>query len=351
MSTCQTPRIPSLDGLRAVSIALVLLGHLCGTRGFPASSQTAMLYSNFGVRVFFVISGFLITTMLIQERENRGQISLSAFYVRRAWRIFPAAFAYLLVIVPLNWTALSRADILSAITYTVNYRNATPWSLGHLWSLAVEEQFYLLWPLVLALAWRRRTQVAVFVVAAGPFVRALFYFAGLPAKANGSYFPAVADTLAAGCLIAILAPELRRWRAIASPWFLLVPLASALVPLTHVWLKFYWSVGLTAMNLGIALSVLHCIEKKHWILNVRPVVWIGMLSYSLYLWQQPFLNRASSAWSTSFPVNLCLALLAAMLSYYCVERPGLKLRQKFALRRSQNNHGKAGQIAEYGAAD
>lgn len=339
MTNSSTSRVPSLDGLRAISIALVLLGHLCGTRGFPFVSQTAMLYSNFGVRVFFVISGFLITTLLVREHEKSGEISIPEFYRRRAWRIFPAAFAYLVVIVPLNWSVLSRAEILTALTYTVNYREHTSWALGHLWSLAVEEQFYLVWPFVLALAWRRRTLIAAGVMATGPIVRTLFYLAGLT-SGNGQYFPAVADSLAAGCLLALLEPELRRRaRFIASPYFIAVPLATALIPLTHVWLKFYWSVGLTLMHIGIALSIRHCMERPYRVLNARPMVWIGMLSYSLYLWQQPFIDRASSDWWRSFPWNIAFALGAATLSYYAVERPCLKLRERLAARETNRISG------------
>lgn len=324
----RSERVPSLDGLRAISIALVLLGHLCGTRGFPSQSQTAMLYSNFGVRVFFVISGFLITTLLIKEREACGKISLTGFYVRRAWRIFPAAFAYLCVITLVNWRTLAGAEILSAFTYTINYRTESAWVLGHLWSLAVEEQFYLLWPVVVALAWKRRRQVAAGVILAGPFVRAAFYFAGA-AHANGKYFPCVADALAVGCLLALAEPELKRHvHIIRSRWLLLIPVVSALIPLTHVWLKFYWSAGLTIMHVGIAISVLHCIEKRYWVLNSRPICWLGVLSYSLYLWQEPFINRGSNGWWAAFPQNLGLAFAAAILSYNLVEGPCLRVRDR-----------------------
>lgn len=316
-------RIPSLDGLRALSITLVLLGHLSGTAGFFVNSYTLMMYSNFGVRVFFVISGYLITSLLIKEHERTGAISLRAFYVRRAWRIFPAAFVYVAIVTALRWHDLNRAELIAAATYTINYLGEKSWLLGHLWSLAVEEQFYLLWPFAVALAWKERARVAAAVIGLGPIVRIAFYFAGLTAG-NGKYFPAVADCLAAGCLVAIFEPRLREY--VRSRWFVLVPLATCLMPLTHVWLKFYWSAGLSMMQIGIALSVLHCIERRYWILNLRPVAWVGVLSYSLYLWQQPFLNRAGSSFMNTFPVNLAAALGAACLSYYFVERPCLKLR-------------------------
>ncbi len=328
MQPLATSRIPSLDGLRAISIALVILGHLCGTRGFPLQSKTVMIYSNFGVRVFFVISGYLITRLLMIEHARTGTVSLRDFYVRRAFRIFPAAFAYLAVIVPLNWKAISWGELMAALTYTVNYRAQTCWALGHLWSLAVEEQFYVVWPVALVLAWRRRTLIAALVVAAGPLIRAGFYWAGMT-QANGKYFPAVADSLAAGALITLLEPEFRKHlSAIRSKWFLIVPTLTVLIPLTHVSLKFYWSVGLTLMQLGIALSICHFVERRYEFLNGRVVVWIGVLSYSLYLWQEPFLNRAETSWWTAFPQNLLLAMIAASLSHYLVERPFLRMRDR-----------------------
>jgi peptidoglycan/LPS O-acetylase OafA/YrhL len=319
-------RIPSLDGLRALSISLVILGHLSGTSGFPADSYTLMMYSNFGVRVFFVISGYLITSLLIKEHERSGAISLRAFYIRRAWRIFPASFAYLAIVAALRWNTMSHTELLAAATYTINYVGERSWLLGHLWSLAVEEQFYLLWPFALTLAWKKRAWIAAAVVALGPLVRVGFYFAGMTAG-NGKYFPAVADCLAAGCLVSILEPKLRAY--VGRRWFVVVPLLTCVLPLTHTWLKFYWSIGLSLMQIGVSLSVLHCIERRYWILNVRPVVWVGVLSYSLYLWQQPFLNRTGTSWVNACPANLFAALGAACISYYLVERPCLRLRDSF----------------------
>ncbi len=149
-------------------------------------------------------------------------------------------------------------------------------------------------------------------------------------QANGKYFPAVADSLAAGALITLLEPELRKHISlIRSSWSLLVPILTALIPLTHVWLKFYWSIGLTVMHLGIGLSICHFVECKYRLLNVRAVVWLGVLSYSLYLWQEPFLNRAGTSWWTAFPQNVVFALAAACVSHYAVERPFLQMREKF----------------------
>jgi peptidoglycan/LPS O-acetylase OafA/YrhL len=104
-------------------------------------------YGSFGVRIFFVISGFLITGLLLNERERTGTISLPDFYVRRAYRILPAAYVFMLAMIAAHWHALSWSSIFAALTYSSNYLHEKNWVLGHLWSLSVEEQFYLLWPL------------------------------------------------------------------------------------------------------------------------------------------------------------------------------------------------------------
>ena len=110
--------------------------------------------------------------------------------------------------------------------------------------------------------------------------------------------------------------------------FLAVPLLTILIPLTQFWSnRFYESVGFTLFQIGVALSLVHVMERRYWLLNSAAFVWVGSISYSLYLWQQPFLNRWSSAPWAAFPLNLVLAVLFAAASYYLVEEPFLKLRE------------------------
>src|SRR5438034_718829 len=170
-------RIPSLDGLRAVSIALVVLGHLCGTSGFalPGSFANTLALGELGVGVFFVISGFLITKLLLEEAEGTGRISLLRFYLRRTFRIFPPYYAFILVLIVLDaarWITLSSGDLVHTLTYTANYHAGRSWNVGHAWSLSVEEQFYLLWPPVLLVLGRwGGLRVALAFIAAAPLVR------------------------------------------------------------------------------------------------------------------------------------------------------------------------------------
>jgi peptidoglycan/LPS O-acetylase OafA/YrhL len=146
-------RIPSLDGCRAISVFLVLFGHACETKNLDFSRYLPRLgqVATLGVTVFFVISGYLITSLLLEEERRHGRISLSMFYLRRAFRIWPVAYAYIAVVAALQAAGaltLPRYNLLYAATFTMNLAPQGSWWLGHLWSLAVEEQFYFVWPAV-----------------------------------------------------------------------------------------------------------------------------------------------------------------------------------------------------------
>jgi peptidoglycan/LPS O-acetylase OafA/YrhL len=324
--------IPSLDGLRAISIAFVLLAHLSGTRHF-ADSHLLMSLGEFGVRVFFIISGYLITTILLEELQRKGSVSLIRFYFRRTMRLFPAAYFLILVmaiLAAMKFVQLERRDLLFALTYTMNYNETRGWPLGHLWSLAVEEQFYLLWPLTLRSMPRlqsKRLLLAILVL--GPVFRITSPYVG-PAF----NFLRWSDALATGCLLAMMRDELIAIpgyaRLLASRWFFLVPvaaLAANYIPSTKV----EWLVGETIMNIAIAISVDWAMRNADTLpgrfLNQPTISFIGVLSYSLYLWQQFFLDRNSDRWYCAFPSNVALALVMALVSYLIIEAPFLRLRK------------------------
>jgi peptidoglycan/LPS O-acetylase OafA/YrhL len=326
-------RIHSLQGLRAACISFVVLSHLSGTRNFP-HSHLLEIYGNLGVRIFLVVSGYLITAQLLKEHERTGRISLKTFYARRAFRIFPAAYVFMVVAVVTHWAVLTGPNILTALTYTVNYYQQGNYVLGHLWSLGVEEQFYFLWPLSLLLFYRNRLKIVAAVIVAGPPLRVLFWLVWGPAGLNHP-FPVFMDALAMGSAMSILEPQISRFQgALASRWFLFVPGVTLVLPLIQLWnTRAYQVAGLTALHLGIALSLKHVMLRRYALLNVWPVMWLGAISYSLYLWQQLFLNRGSSALWTAFPLNLGLSILLATASYHLVEQPFLKLRERWTRNR------------------
>jgi len=337
-------RIPSLDGLRAISIVMVLFGHLAGTRGFPVSTATGNYLNSaeLGVHVFFVISGFLITRLLLDELARKQRIALGRFYLRRTLRIFPPYYTFIAVLVLAGMAGalqLAPHDGLRALTYTTNYDESRSWYVGHTWSLSVEEQFYLLWPAVLILARTRRAiLIAAGVVLAAPLVRlALWELWRLPI---GARFETVADAIAVGCVLAGIREWLHRTpgytRLLSSPLFVLVPILAIAANLTHDHPVAYYLVGFGVVNVCVVLCVDWAVTYPEGaigrVLNAGPVVFLGVMSYSLYLWQQPFLHRASSAAIASFPLNILLALACALASYYLVERPSLRLRRRIEKR-------------------
>jgi peptidoglycan/LPS O-acetylase OafA/YrhL len=291
----------------------------------------------FGVVVFFVISGFLITGLLLDEIERAGRVDLGRFYLRRTVRIFPPYYAFLICLAIAAATgavALVSGDVFSAMTYTANYKLDRSWFVGHTWSLSVEEQFYLLWPaLLLVTGVRRGLWVAAAVVVVAPVLRLVLGFWPALRPGIGETFPSVADALATGCVLAGLHPGLARsaqWRTfLDGRRFWLAPLA-VVICARNPWTKLDWLLGQTVMNLGIAVVIERALhapgDRLGRMLNARPLIFVGVLSYSLYLWQQLFLNRRGSSIVQSFPLNLLLVALAALASYHAIEQPFLRLR-------------------------
>jgi len=295
--------IPSLDGLRAVSIGLVIGSHCISGlasrfNGFP--SMEIGLLGQPGVDVFFVISGFLITYLLLKEFDRAGTISLKRFYLRRFFRIFPAFYVFLAV-VGLLWrggvVSFNLRSYVTAATYTYNYsRLASGWALGHCWSLSLEEQFYLLWPPCLALLGRKKSSYLAFgIIALSPVSRGVSYFVAPAFRGSeGIMLHTRLDTIMFGCLIALLWEDaafnrfldrvLRPGLVAFSAFFFLVvsPIAEA-----HFWAKYTWPVGYTLRGACVSAVLIYAIRSPASglgrILNGRAIRHIGVISYSLYL--------------------------------------------------------------------
>jgi peptidoglycan/LPS O-acetylase OafA/YrhL len=346
-SVASARRIPALDGLRAVSIGLVLVGHLAGTKGFASLSAIQMFgdVANLGVSMFFVISGFLITSLLLREQADTGRIRLGAFYARRACRILPAASAYLLTIAIAAMTTatvrVSSADWAHALTFTMNYHQARGWWLGHLWSLSVEEQFYFLWPAVIVIFGRRLSLgIAASAVALAPVWRVAAWWLWPDARDGiGETFPTVMDAIAVGCVLAASAEWLMRraWyrRLLASPAFLAAPALVVICTVLDRHPSFFLSAGMTLRDLGIAVIVHGAILRSRQgaaaLLDAPPLAFIGRISYSLYVWQQPFLNRHSAAPFAAFPINIACAFVCALASFVFVEARAQRLRERLGV--------------------
>ena len=335
-------RIPSLDGFRAISIGLVVFGHLLGTSGFlPLDVNKHLALGELGVRVFFVISGFLITNLLLAEAASTGRIRVGRFYLRRTFRIFPPYYVFILALALaelVRWIELAPGDLVRTLTYTSNYHVTRSWNVGHTWSLSVEEQFYLLWPaLIVVLGGRRAVWIAASFVLAAPLIRLGLWELTVSARDGvGHRFETIADSIAVGCVLSGARAWLHRQplydRVLVSRWLLLAPIVVVLSGALSQHPRIDFLVGFTLRNVLVAL----CIDR--WVtypsgrigdvLNSRPFVFVGLISYSIYLWQQVFINRYTTSLPTSFPLNIALAVVAALASYYLVERPSLRLRQR-----------------------
>jgi len=322
-------RIPSLDGLRAISIALVMVSHLVKWKHISAAPLQA--YGGLGVHIFFVLSGFLITNLLLQEQERTSTISLQNFYVRRAFRIFPAAFLFLAIVCVLYWREMRWTHIAAAVFYVANMDDAKPWIFGHLWSLSIEEQFYLLWPFAVKKWYRHRTAILLSVFLFTPVFRTFVYAVRDHGALVGS-LPVFADQLAIGCLLAVFANRLPRIptyaAALMAGFALLAPWYPANTAGRTLFMLF---VLRPLLNVCIAGIVLHVIQVPYRALNWAPVAWLGRISYSLYLWQELFCSNASLHYGF---VLVLPAIACACLSYYLVEQPMLRLREKLARKQS-----------------
>lgn len=313
-------RIPALDGLRGVAILLVLLDHVFGERG-----------GVLGVDLFFVLSGFLITSLLLDERTRTGAISLRGFYARRAVRLLPALLLMVVTVVAVAVaTGRSTGRELAAagigLSYTSNVMlilnpHAVTSNFTHLWSLAEEEQFYLLWPPILILCLYRRW--LPWAAAAAAVLSAVdLYFV---ADANVARFWPYAgpDTHASpiivGCVAALLAA--RGCRVSAPVGYAAIAVTAALVVVQSLNLD---PVPLwPPFAIGAALAVWWLAESSGVVartLSVRPLVYVGAISYALYLW-----NSVVFAVFPFPPIDtVWLAVLLAAGSLRYVERPVLR---------------------------
>ncbi|WP_052460937.1 acyltransferase family protein [Microbacterium gorillae] len=339
--------IPSLDGIRALAVIFVIWGH--GAATLPQTPVVEQLRAflpggYFGVQVFFVLSGFLITTLLLREQSKNGRISLGGFYRRRAYRILPALFLFLLIVTVLALTGVINGvgprDIISPALFLRDYWPLDgAWWTGHLWSLSVEEQFYILWPLLVLLLPRRvAVRVLIVGIVLSPFIRIGTYLLPfVPDAAVTFMFHTRADALMIGCLLAFSVGTERFERFAAwvfdhhLQWWVVVWLPVSWImtsKLQGVWL---YTVGYLGDALAIATVMLWMMRRPQSpfgrLLNTRVMVHIGLISYSLYLYQQLFQTTHNTTWFGGLTIGGLLAMfLAAELSYQLVEKSFLRLR-------------------------
>jgi peptidoglycan/LPS O-acetylase OafA/YrhL len=356
----QRPRhIPSLDGLRALSVVLVLVLHTLWAEAWIHPMHLWYLVlgnGSMGVSIFFVISGYLISTLLLREWDKKGKISLRSFYIRRAFRILPPLYVYILFLAVLGATGhlpgMDFREFITAVTFTRNYIPSGLWAMEHFWSICVEEQFYLIWPSVLVFYLLHRkgaegrkaaSRIALGVIVLEPFIR-LFCFRYVPIARNPGAFHMQADGLMFGALGAMQQGHARfeKVYGFATRWPWLLPLLIFFVSgALGIWFGNYWNMpmGYTVDGFLILMWLLWLVRNPASLqgraFNQPAVMWLGRLSYSLYIWQTFFLHHdskdvfgGSTIWN-SFPTNWLCILAMAVFSYYCIEQPSLRVRDVF----------------------
>jgi len=347
---------PALDGVRALAVLLVVAVHVTYVL-VPEWTDRWVPGGFLGVDVFFVLSGFLITTLLLEEHGRSGTVSLRAFYGRRAVRLLPAVFALLLVHGVL--AAAAHADLhlelrtaAAVAFYAMNWVLAAGGKvsagLGHLWSLGIEEQFYLVWPLLLlvALGRRRPTRAIVAIALVGiawaTGIRAWLWLHDAGWDRIYVRTDARIDELLIGVLLAVgfragwRVP--RQWRHAGAGGLVLLLVFSVVARRDSGWL--YVASGFTAVGLAAAALIASLLEPDAPLRRVfawPPAVRLGRMSYSLYLWHVPIFSVVADRLAGRPPAERLVAgmvgaTVATMASYHLVERPMLRLRRRAALR-------------------
>ena len=325
--------------MRGLSVLFVIMSHgvIWPRIGIHSPGILAVFSAHVGVNVFFALSGFLITMLLIKERSVTGTISLRGFFMRRALRIFPLyllAITLLLVMDVIGAANIESCAFAFAYSYTLNFApiSCSFSSMSHFWSLAVEEHFYLLWPLIFLLGRRFACVFAVF------FAAACVYFA----PALQSYFPdhqvwrwtfPAAAPIAFGCLSAFICNSKKiadLFGSKKSSSILLVAIISGLASPAFYNGELVWLLSLSCLILYIFHNQCSLIVR---VLEFRPLALLGVISYGLYVWQGFFTGNGPYRMAEQFPpvldTGLLLTFFAAPLSFLFFEEPILKLKKRY----------------------
>lgn len=343
---------PALDGLRALAVAAVLAYHA----GLPFARGGFL-----GVDAFFVLSGYLITSLLLAEWRANGTVNLAAFWARRARRLLPALFLVLAAIA--GYAVVSaesaqldklRSDSLSALGYFTNWRLAfsgesyfdqfsLPSPLRHTWSLAIEEQWYVVWPLLLtALLWWRRGSprvllaVAVALAAGSALLMAWLY----DPQADPSRVYYGSDTRAQSLLVgAILAMLLARHGPVYAPaarWLLQITAVASVAYIGWLWIAtpddspFLYRGGFLLSAVAVAVVITAVVQPQpgllRRLLSAEPLRRLGLISYGVYLWHWPIFlaltpDRTGLGGASLIAAEIAITLVVAGSSYYLVEMP------------------------------
>jgi peptidoglycan/LPS O-acetylase OafA/YrhL len=346
-------RISSLDGFRAISIIIVVLGHLLDderVRFHQHFVYQGYVNGGLGVFIFFVISGYLITSLLLRDFDKSGSLYLGRFYYRRFFRIVPPLYAYILFVAVVGPFVNLRPDvrnIMTALTFTRNLDyHSRQFMFEHFWSLCIEEQFYLLWPVTLLITLHHKgrrgaANLAVALIILAP----LFRLATFPLIHNppfrrfvDGFLPGHMDALMFGCWAALAEGsrgfEILYRRITSLVWFLPIWFfgISQFLGL-HFGSKYGLSIRQSLDGIAVLFMILWATRNPDSVvgrlLNWRPIIHIGVISYSIYIWQTWFLHPQNHTVFATLPWSLLFILTVSELSWCTVERASYYLRDKW----------------------
>ena len=335
-------KYPSLNGLRGISIIMVIVHHFILL--YSINFINLAYIGPLGVNIFFVISGFLITTLCIKEKALTGDLSLKTFYLRRIFRILPVAYLYILIVAILNYVFklhIAALNFVAAILFIADLsffrRIKFDWDLAHYWSLSVEEQFYLIFPVFI----KKKFSLFVLLILIVAFCPPIFFWlqVNIGSLNNGIFasftrFLSKFQGIAIGCLFSVLLFK----------GYLNFGKLSLIITLVSIFMIFYIkfdpfeSLSSTFFNLLISiftgLIIVNNIHPQqtnliYKFLNLKLLNFIGILSYSLYIWQQLFLSNDPRFPLSKYPVNLIFVVLVPIVSYFVYERYFLRLKSRF----------------------
>lgn len=341
--------IKGFNALRALSVTLVVLTHLDLSDWIPNTEFVMkrvwlLISGSFGVQLFFVLSGYLITKILLNERSQNGRINFKNFFTRRFLRLLPPLLVFLLIILlanAFNYLTNASDSIIYAIFYIYNFvpKNLYSLEMGHLWSLAVEEQFYLLWPFTLHFVRKFQTIFIItllFVLVCGAFNIVHSHLALNNTYFLGRWFIPASCPIFIGCLGALFqhffsekTHELATNNLIVWPLILLSYLYPLYAPEKLI------PLSIVIQSIAIIVLLLHIVHVQHkkWVnaLEFKPIAYIGIISYGIYVYQGVFLRTGggSEIWFQQFPTNILFTLSIAVVSYELIEKPILKLKRHF----------------------
>ena len=342
-----------LDGVRGVSILLVLLHH---TEFITPISFSILSGGFLGVDIFFVLSGFLITSLLVEEFDTTGALSFRRFYMRRILRLLPAVGAVLLfsaavgAVIGFDRLGLTGWRVLSIVGYFTNWVRAyeTPhvWFLTHFWSLAIEEQFYLVWPFVLfgllrsGMSRRGILLTITALILASVILMAALYSSGATVLRLYTGSDTRAHSLLVGCWFSLALHwgylKTESWKRYQPFALFSIAILFAAVFLVRSGSEILYVGGsfIVALCAGILiLSLVVSVQNRLTGVFSNPVLlWLGKRSYGLYIWHWPLFYLCASLRrpALAIPCALILALAAATVSYRFIELPFLKMKEKFS---------------------